>query len=377
MSYLPFEITRRMELKKSSKKINIWSRRRIFLNLWPFLLSVLVFISVKFSIKNPGIIEHYYSRGIYPFIARFFSFFSKLIPFSLWDIFWIIVIMLIITGLILTIFKKVRFGWYILRTLQMLSIFYSLFYIVWGYNYFRPGIEKRIGWESPKNDEANFLSILDTIILQTNSNHISISSVDYPRINKLIEDSYRNNSKELGLDYPNGTRRPKTMIFSSFYGKLGLNGYFGPFFNEIHVNRYVLPIDYPFLLAHEKAHQFGIASESEANLVAFAVCVKSGDKRLEYSGYQSLLLYFLRDAYHMKDYREHVKKIDSTVAEELRFRRKYYQGLQNNTLSDMQTAANNSYLKVNNIEKGVRNYNQVVSLVISWYYNSNLRKKKN
>ena len=38
----------------------------------------------------------------------------------------------------------------------------------------------------------------------------------------------------------------------------------------------------------------------------------------------------------------------------------------------MQTAANNSYLKANNIEKGVKNYNQVVSLVISWYYNKNL-----
>jgi hypothetical protein len=46
----------------------------------------------------------------------------------------------------------------------------------------------------------------------------------------------------------------------------------------------------------------------------------------------------------------------------------------NNTLSDMQTAANNSYLKANNIEKGVKNYNQVVSLVLSWYYNIHLNE---
>jgi hypothetical protein len=40
----------------------------------------------------------------------------------------------------------------------------------------------------------------------------------------------------------------------------------------------------------------------------------------------------------------------------------------------MQTAANNSYLKANNIEKGVKNYNQVVSLVLSWYYNIHLNE---
>ena len=42
--------------------------------------------------------------------------------------------------------------------------------------------------------------------------------------------------------------------------------------------------------------------------------------------------------------------------------------------SKMQTAANDIYLKANNIEKGVKNYNQVVSLVIDWYYNSDEKR---
>ncbi len=74
----------------------------------------------------------------------------------------------------------------------------------------------------------------------------------------------------------------------------------------------------------------------------------------------------------MKDYKEYFNKIDMRVISDFRFRQKYYQGLENKSLSKMQSAAYNSYLKVNNIEKGVKNYNQVVSLVISWYYNSNL-----
>jgi hypothetical protein len=78
----------------------------------------------------------------------------------------------------------------------------------------------------------------------------------------------------------------------------------------------------------------------------------------------------MRDAAHTSGYRQFIEKIDKSVIADIQFRQKYYESLQNNTLSDMQTAANNSYLKANNIEKGVRNYNQVVSLVISWYYNS-------
>ena len=343
---------------------------RIFKVSWPFLLGLLVFISTRYSISHSSVVERYYSKGLYPEIAKYLSFFSNLIPFSVWDVFWIVIILLLIAGLILAFFKNIKFKWFGLRILQLLALLYSYFYMIWGFNYFRPGIQERIGWKTPEAPEMIFRSVLDSLIVNTNYNYVPVTSSDYPMIEKLVEESYRDQSPGLGIRYPNGTRRPKIMIFSSFYGKLGLSGYFGPFFNEIHVNKYLLPIDYPFILGHEKAHQFGFTSEAEANLSGFVICIKSGDQRLKYSGYLTLLLYFLRDAAHTSGYRQYLSKIDKSVLNDIKFRQKYYDSLQNNTLSDMQTAANNTYLKANNIEKGVRNYNQVVSLVLSWYYNS-------
>ena len=354
-----------------------FSAKKFILLSWPFFICALVFLSTIFAVRHSGFVEHYYSEGIYPFIAKCFSFFSSLIPFSLWDVFWILTILLIISGLGLVIFKKMKFGRYILRIAQLLALLYSLFYISWGYNYFRPRIETRIGWEKTKTDEMIFRSILDSLIIQTNYNYIVFSSSDYSDIDMLVEESYRKNSPELGINYPNGKRRPKTMLLSSLFIKSGVTGYFGPFFNEIHVNHYLLPVDYPFVLAHEKAHQFGITSEAEANLYAFIVCITSEDQRLRYSGYQFLLLYFINDATHMKDYKDYLNKIDNSVRKDLRFRQDYYQGKLNKKLSKMQTAANNTYLKVNHIEKGVKNYNQVVSLVLSWYNNSKLKKESN
>lgn len=345
------------------------SLKRFLLIAWPFFLAVLVFLMIRIGVNNAGSVESYYSSGLYPFIARLFSGLSNLLPFSLWDMFWITSILLFIGSLAFHILRKVKFGVYVLRVLQILALVYAFFYLVWGFNYFRPKIETRLGWTKPLANDSVFRSVLESIITNTNLSYTSLSPSDYPAIDSLIEESYLKNSKELRIGYPNGTRRPKTMLFSSFFAKSGVSGYFGPFFNEIHLNYYLLPMEYPYVLAHEKAHQFGITSEAEANLAAFVICTTSDDRRLQYSGYVNLLLYFLSDASQFKNVNEYIKKIDKNVILDLRFQRSHWQGLQNKTLDKVQTAANNAYLKTNHIEEGVKNYNQVVGLVISWYKN--------
>jgi hypothetical protein len=356
-----------VEKDKSKKVFRI---RRIMVRSWPFVLAALVFLSTRLAVRNPGFVEHYYSEGIYPFVAVLLSTFSSLIPFSLWDIFWFGTILLIISGLILIIFRRMKLLWYGLVLARFLSVLYLLFYLLWGYNYFRSSLETRLGWEKSGADETAFRSVFDSIITHTNTSYTSISASDYSLIDNLVEESFRKNSAEFGISYPNGKRRTKTMLFSSFFAKAGLNGYFGPFFNEVHLNRKVLQAEYPFVLAHEKSHQFGIASESEANLIAFVICTGSDDRRLQYSGYLYMLVYFLPDAAHLKDYQDFIKKIDKQVILDLQYRKKYYKGLQKEKLQKVQSAANNAYLKSNNIRQGIKNYNQVVSLVINWYHNS-------
>jgi hypothetical protein len=362
------------------KKINISVTkvgiRRFFLVAWPFIMALLVFLTVRFATHNARFVETYYSTGIYPFIARLFSGLSNLIPFSVWDIFWLMTIVLILSGLVLVVFRRMKLYSFGLRLFQFLALLYCFFYFVWGFNYFRPKIESRIGWEKPIEDEKVFRAILDSIIVQTNSSYISVLTSDYPIIDRLVEESYRKNSRVLGINYPNGSRRPKTMLFSSFFAKSGVSGYFGPFFNEVHLNYYLLPMEYPYVLAHEKAHQFGITNEAEANLAAFIICSTSDDKRLQYSGNVNLLLYFLSDGSQLKDIRDYIHKIDKQVIMDLRFQRRHWQGLRDQTLDDVQTAANNAYLKTNNIEEGVKNYNQVVALVISYYQSLKPKKGK-
>jgi hypothetical protein len=342
----------------------------ILYKLLPVIIAVLVFISTRIAVRNPQIVEKYYSEGIYPVVAVCLSTFSNLISFSIWDIFWAISIILLITGLFLAIFRKIKPGKFFLRFIQVVSILYIWLYISWGYNYFRPDIHTRLGWESPKADEFVFKSVLDSIISGANSNYMVFDSSGFSEIDSLIELSYRKNSTELGINYPNGSRRNKKMIFNSIMDKSGIFGYYGPFFSEIHLTSNGIPYDYPASLAHEKAHQFGITNEAEANLFSYVICTTSEDKRLLYSGYMIFLTYFLNDASQLQDYHAYLKKIDRRVMDDIFYRQKYYKGLQNKTFDKVQSVAYDAYLKTNNIKSGIKNYNQVVALIISWIKNS-------
>jgi hypothetical protein len=349
-----------MNIKKFLNRKNI-------LIIFPFLLAFIVFLGVRLAIHNPEAVEVYYSSGLYPFIAMVVSVLSNIIPFSLWDISWIMLLLLTISGTLLVIFKRITLKWYLLKFAQTAMLFYSLFYLLWGFNYFRPGIQARLGWETSRPDEQVFRSILSLLIESANLTRVKIDQSEYPKINELVEQSYLKNAGILGVSYHAGQRRPKTMLLSLYFAKSEVCGYFGPVFNEVHVNYYMMPLDYPFTLAHEKAHQFGFASEAEANMAAFMVCSASPDSRLQYSASLHMLLYFLNDATHLPDYKDYLSKIDEGVMQDIMQKQEYYSKLADKRLSRLQEVANDVYLKSNRIDHGVRNYNQVVGLVMSWY----------
>jgi len=348
-------------------------KKKILSNVYSFLpviIAILVFISTRIAAKNPEFVEKYYSDGIYPVVAVALSSLSSIFRFSIWDIFWAVLILILILTLFLAIFKRIKPGKFFLRFFQTVSVMYIWLYISWGYNYYRSDINTRMGWKVPDTDETEFKTVFDTIISRANRYYTKFESSGFSDIDSLVELSYKKNSSYLGINYPNGSRRNKKMVFNPIMDKSGVFGYYGPFFSEIHFTTNGLPFDYPASLAHEKAHQFGITNEAEACLFSFIICTDSDDNRLLYSGYLTHLVYFMYDAEQLQDYHVYIKKIDKRVYADIIYRQNYYNNLQNKTIEKVQTVAYDAYLKTNNIKSGVKNYNQVVALIISMYHNS-------
>jgi len=350
--------------------MSYWRKVRGFLfptRYLVFWVAAAVFLITRLAIRFPHLTDDWYSHGLYPVIATVLSFFSHFVPFSLWDIFWTAFVLAAIVVILLLIFRKIRFTPTLLKSLQFLAILYSYFYLVWGFNYFRPSIDNRLHFPTGKLPDSLFIKTLDTLIAQTNASWMEMDSLKKTDVNAAVEASYKANSDFLQIAWPNGYRRPKTMLYSGLFAKSGVSGYFGPFFNEVHINGKLLPTEYPFVLAHEKAHQFGMARESEANFCAYVVCSTSPNPWLRYSANFNLIQYFLVDALPLKNYRDYVKKLRPEVIADIRAEQKYWQAMRNEKLDRIQTAANDAYLKSNNIKQGTLNYNQVVELVLRWY----------
>jgi len=282
------------------------------------LLAIATFACSRVAYQHPEWIEKYYSEGLYPYLARILSIISKPFPFSLDDIFYLILIFLPFILLTLVLLKKASLKRSGLLLLNLYASVYVLFYLLWGFNYFRPGVSERIGLTETKVDEQEFVQVLEQLIDKTNHLQCSFDDFDKDQIDEQIEESYKNLSPILKITYPMGGRTDKRITFSGFYAKSGITGYFGPFFNEVHVNKKVLPIEFPYVLAHEKAHQLGVTSEAEANFYSWLVCNNSSSQQIQYSGNLFILYHFMLQAYNAENYKELTKKLSPEVKDDFR-----------------------------------------------------------
>lgn len=314
-------------------------------------------------------LSEWYMQHIYPAVATVLSALSGIFPFSIYDLFVIAATLYLLKLVLFVIIRRTSFKKFLYSLVRFVTILVAWFYFAWGISYFREDFYANHNLKETPFDADNLKKFVIRFIADANEAYVDFDVMDRASIRREIEKSYHALHGELGIDYPNGKRRAKPMLFESLYSKMGVSGYFGPFFNEIHVNNYSLNSTYPFTLAHEMAHQFGIAHESEANLYAFIVCMGSEDARIRYSAYLSTLLYLVNDAAEfLPDETDSLTSaIRPEIIADLRRNREHWLAVRSRSLSDMQDRAYDAYLKTNKVSSGRENYSEVVGLLMSSY----------
>ncbi|OFX59347.1 MAG: hypothetical protein A2066_17290 [Bacteroidetes bacterium GWB2_41_8] len=341
----------------------------------PIWLALITFGLTELFSRYPQITETAYSQTFYPIVAFLLSFISKWVSFSLDDAFYALLAAFLVFLAVLTIFRKIKFGRFILIILQTLAICYVLFYWFWGFNYYRSDLSERLSITKSQPDTVQFVKVFQNLIAQTNASYCSYENIKYSTIDSLVEASYKTNSSFLKLKYPQGNRIPKPITLSSFFSKAGIAGYYGPFFSEAHVNDSLLMIEYPQVLAHEFAHQFGITSEAEANFYSWLVCVQSDSKHLQYSANISMVNYFLSQSKHLHSFPDLVRQINKPVIDDIRKVQKHWASMRNEQIDKAAGKVNDAYLKTNKIEKGIEDYFGVVRFVMDFETDSVAQKR--
>jgi Zn-dependent peptidase ImmA (M78 family) len=249
-----------------------------------------------------------------------------------------------------------------------------IFYLLWGFNYFREDLNTRLEIITRDADTEEFMDVITEIVKATNQSWHSYEDFSKRTTDSLVENSFGRLAPVLKLKYPMGSRRAKYITFSGFFAQAGISGYYGPFFNEVHINRHLLPEEYAFVLAHEKAHQFGVTGEAEANFIAWIVCVQSDSNQLRYPANLVALRYFLNHAARHEQLPEIIKTLDKRVIEDLQKIQRHWMGLRNEKVEKVASKVNDAYLKTNQVEKGIHDYTGIVKHIMDYSLDTAFQK---
>lgn len=161
--------------------------------------------------------------------------------------------------------------------------------------------------------------------------------------------------------------KPVAMSIPMTYGQIA--GVYTFFTGEANINIHYPDYVLPYTVAHEMAHQRGIAREDEANLLAFVVSMESTDNYIRYSALlnvQEYVLSALRKADKDK-YNAVYSAMPKTVKGELRAYSVFFDKYKNKTVSKVTSTVNNAFLQSQGQTEGIKSYGLVVDSIVAYY----------
>ncbi len=347
---------------------------------WSWVLLILLSILIKWMSWYPLSVENNYSLGAYPVIAKVQRFLFGWIPFSVGDIFYAFLVIIILFKtfqFFKTLFKRRMTRKYFIAGLQQIIFFflfvYVFFNLLWGLNYDRMGIAYQLKLDVKKYSLADLDTLTTVIESRVNEYAIHVTEAQRDSFDKKKRlfssaiEAYNYVAKQYPfLSY--SPRSVKPSLYSYLGNYLGFQGYYNPFSGEGQVNTTIPRFLEPYVTTHEIAHQLGYGKENEANFVGFLACRSYPSDAFRYSVYFDIYNYaivevYQRDTSLAKSFQQKLHpQVISDIKEYRDFYRKY-----KNPIEPIIMWGYGNFLKANNQPAGKRSYNEVVAWLIAYY----------
>ncbi len=331
----------------------------------------------------PEFTEYVISRGLYKLVSIPLGVLSSAVPFSLTELAAVLAFPALIFAIILFVRKikkskeRKKNAVKAVRVLcGFLSFAMFLYMTNHGANFYRLKISELMELDtSPKT--ADFLLEVCGILADGAKQARGELSVDENGCVKFENSVFTELSRAssgyeaIVKDYSylnTGTWKQKPVLLSYYWSYTGIVGMYFPFFAECNVNIEQPDFAIPFTASHESAHSRGIAREDECNFLAFLSCINSEYPEFRYSGYMNAFKYCSNALY--KYDKEMWKEAYSCCSEGMildfqsendyidRFKGKVW---------ETSTAVNNTFIKVQGVEKGELSYGEVTALILAYY----------
>lgn len=343
------------------------------------ILAVVVLTASLLSVD----FAEWYARTVGQWIRAILGIISGWIPFSLAECL-LLCILPLAAAYIIKAWKAIGasdsrrvFLAQLLPAVALLFNLVSVYFLGFGTSNYRLPLEQNVGLE--RNDVSaeelydtsliisSELALLEPELERTPSGD-AVMPYSFYRLSILMNEAYADYCADNdyistfpALGKPVAMSEPMTYthisgVYSYFTGEANVN---------INYPDYILP----YTLAHEMAHQRGIAREDEANFVAFLVCMESEDPYIRYSALLNMQEYVMSalGRASSKLYSSAYYAMNGGVRAELAAYGEFFDKYRESVAADVADSVNNAFLQAQGQTEGTRSYGTVVDLAVAYY----------
>lgn len=335
------------------------------------LLLVLSAALMILSVNAPAFAE-WYSEYIYPLAVNSIGRVSGIVPFSVSEI----GIYILLAAFFVTLVRRRLFVSWLSGVLLAAGILAFLYTACCGINYHRRSFSEEEGIITYQYSVENLKEICIWLTEEINAraNVVTRDAEGLLTLDASERDGGVEAMRQLSGEFSSLAGyypKPKPLIISEILSYQGLTGIYLPFTVEANYNGDMPAYDKPFTVCHELSHLRGFMEEQEANFIAFLACIGSDRTDFQYSGYLSGWVYCMNALYRAdyESWQEVRGALNEKAEPDLTANNEFWDRYEG-TVSETAERINDTYLKANGQADGVRSYDRMVDLIVSYFGNA-------
>ncbi len=314
--------------------------------------------------RIPGFATRYAHR-IYPILVNTLGRLSGLFPISLAES----GLYLLSASVLVCIIKHYRQPLIIVCRIFCICAILLFFYTVnCGINYFAMPFSAYAGIQTELYSKEELKELCQYLVEQVNANvseaHYIEQKQEWKREGVHAMETLGEEFDCLGGFYP----MPKELTISYILSIQQLCGVYSPFTIEANFNGDMTDYNIPHTICHELSHLKGFMREDEANFIGYLACIGSEHPAFRYSGYLTGWVYAgnalaLADA---KSFMELRSQMDERAIRDIEENNAFWDCYEGE-IAEAANQVNDTYLKMNQQEDGVKSYGRMVDLMLAYW----------
>lgn len=341
----------------------------------------IVSLALLILAKQMESFAEWYAQKIYPMFVSTVGRISRIFPFSVSEVLLYIIVIWFTIAVVRLVYKVITkregkkavsglFSKFVLG----LGIAFFLYSINCGINYERVSFSESVGIKTTEYSARELTQVCRWLTDKVNISGGKVER-DEDGVMQLAEGEQEGAvfaMEQLGdvyvqLDgyYPN----PKGLLNPWILSVQNLTGIYSPFTIEANYNSAITPYNIPFTACHELSHLSGFMQEQEANFIAWLACSESSRPDFNYSADLMGWIYCMNvlERVDRKAYEEIRAELSPEVQVDLKANNEFWKKY-DTRIAEVSNKINDTYLKANGQQDGVKSYDRMVDLIVTYYY---------